>query len=439
MIAAFKQEFDAQVKRHPTASIYRVMIEDNHDQCQCETCQADITLPDGAVLTAKEPNFYSTRFFLFLNEIAEHTKANHPGKDLLCFAYFFTETPPAIKIDPIIRVQFCPIFKNSKYPITAPQNQVTLDKFNAWLDNTKNLTSREYYGLVLDFPRPVDAIAAADFRYCLEHGVTRHFSEMENYDLERKQRTYGRGPVAWDCNAMYFWVLANLQWDPYQDVKVMRREFLNRVFKDAAPDLEQYFALIEEKWLAGSTKSTWSTPAKAQWIEVTLNDKTTVDALEGHLRQAEQKVRDPKAQDLLRRIRISFDLYKNRGQVQTMTLPRCEGEPPFDPDFAAEPWTKALTITEFYLKDDNKPYTDHPLLLKYLHDGENIYVGFKSTNPGIVKKVNPKYRHGQLEALQLYFEMTPDKATSPDQGPYNATAISLTGGLEIPTTPADCL
>ena len=91
-----------------------------------------------------------------------------------------------------------------------------------------------------------------------------------------------------------------------------------------------------------------------------------------------------------------------------------------------------MTITEFYLKDDNKPYTDHPLLLKYLHDGENIYVGFKSTNPGIVKKVNPKYRHGQLEALQLYFEMTPDKATSPDQGPYNATAISLTGGLEIP-------
>ena len=41
---------------------------------------------------------------------------------------------------------------------------------------------------------------------------------------------------------------------------------------------------------------------------------------------AEQKVRDPKAQDPLRRIRISFDLYKNRGQVQTMTLPRCEGE-----------------------------------------------------------------------------------------------------------------
>ena len=39
---------------------------------------------------------------------------------------------------------------------------------------------------------PVDAIAAADFRYCPEHGVTRHFSEMENYDLERKQRTYGR-------------------------------------------------------------------------------------------------------------------------------------------------------------------------------------------------------------------------------------------------------
>lgn len=432
MIAAFKQEFDAQVKRHPTASIYRVMIEDNHDQCQCEACQADIVLPDGSVLTAKDPNFYSTRFFLFLNEIAEHTKANYPGKNLLCFAYFFTEIPPAIKIDPIIRVQFCPIFKNSKYPITAPQNKVTLDKFNAWLANTTNLTWREYYGLVLDFPRPVDTIAAEDFRYCLEHGVKRHFSEMENYDVERKQRTYGRGLAAWDCNAMYFWVLANLQWNPYQDVKAMRREFLNRVFKDAAPDLEQYFAMIEEKWLAGPTKSTWSTPAKAQWFEVTLNDKNVVDVLEGHLRQAEQKVRDPKAKDLLRRIRISFDLYKNKGRLPSMTIPRCEGEPPFDPDFAAAPWTKALTITEFCHQDSNKPYDDHPLQLKYLHDGENIYVGFRSTNPGIVKKINPKLRHGQLEALQLYFEVTPDKAVTPDQGPYNATAISLVGGLEIP-------
>ena len=431
MIAAFKLELDSQVKRHPTATIYRVMIEDNHDQCQCEACQADIMLPDGRALTAKDPNFYSTRFFLFLNEIAEYTKANYPGKDLLSFAYFFTETPPAVKVDPIIRVQFCPIFKNSKYDITAPQNQSTLDKFTAWLANTTNLTWREYYGLVFDFPRPVDAIAAADFRYCLEHGVKRHFSEMENYDVTREQNAYGRGPASWDCNAMYFWVMANLQWDPYQDVKAMRREFLNRVFKDAAPDLEKYFALIEEKWLAGTTKSTWSTPAKAQWIEVTLNDKAIANVLEGHLRQAEQKVTGPQAQDLLRRIRVSFDLYKDQGRVPTLTIPRCEGEPPFDPDFAAAPWTNALTITDFY-HEDGKPFTSQPLLLKYLHDGENIYVGFKSTNPGIVQKVNSKYRHGQLEALQLFFEVTKDKAVNPDQGNYNATAITLTGGLEIP-------
>jgi hypothetical protein len=431
MIAAFKQEFDAQVKRHPTATIYRVMIEDNHDQCQCEACQADILLPDGSTLTNKDPRFYSTRFFLFLNEIAEHAKANHPGKDLLSFAYFFTEMPPAIKVDPIIRVQFCPIFKNSRFDITAPENKATLDKFSAWLANTSNLTWREYYGLVFDFPRPVDAIAAADFRYCLEHGVKRHFAEMENYDVKRKQRLYGRGPVSWDCNAMYFWVMANLQWDPYQDVKVMRRDFLDRVFKEAADDLEKYFTLIEKKWQSGSTKLRWSTPAKAQWFEVTLNDHSVVDSLEGHLRQAEQKVHGSKAQDLLRRIRISFDLYKNRGRIPPMNIPRCDGEPPFDPDLVASPWTDALTIKDFY-HEDGRLFNSQPLLLKYLHDGENIYVGFKSTNPGIVKKVNPKYRHGQLEALQLFFQVTKDKAVKPGQGNYNATAITLTNGTEIP-------
>ena len=57
---------------------------------------------------------------------------------------------------------------------------------------------------------------------------------MENYDVERKQRTLTVGLAAWDFNAMYFWVL-KLAMEPYQGVKAMRREFLNRVFKDAAP------------------------------------------------------------------------------------------------------------------------------------------------------------------------------------------------------------
>lgn len=431
LITAFKQEFDLQVQRHPTATIYRVMIEDNQDQCQCNTCQADIILPDGQALSHQDPRFYSTRFFLFLNDLAAYVRVNHPGKELLAFAYFFTEIPPAIKVDPIIRIQFCPIFRNAKFAVTAPQNQATMDKFSAWLANTSTITWREYYGLVLDFPRPVDAIAAADFRYGLEHGVKRHFSEMENYDLQREQREVGRGPAAWDCNAMYFWVMAQLQWDPYQDVVALRQEFLQRVFKDAASDLEQYFARIEEKWLAGDTKATWSTPAKAQWLEVTLHDDKIVADLDRLLRNAETKLRDPKAIDLLRRIRISFDRYKDLGRPTALHIPRCEGEAPFEPNFSSAPWSNALTITEFYL-ENGKPYENHPLLLKFLHDGENIYVGFKSSNPGIVQKVKPELRHGQLEALQLFFEVTKDKATTTEQRPYNATAITLRNGIEIP-------
>ena len=170
MTKAFIAELDKLVKANPQYETYRIMIEDNRDQCECAECRKPIRLPDGKILTQNAKNYYSTRFFIWLNTIARYMQKHYPGKRILTFAYFFTEVSPAVKIASNIDISFCPIFKNSKFPMDSPQNAKTNKILKGWLRNTHNITLREYFGLTGSVPRAVDAIALEDWRYANENG-----------------------------------------------------------------------------------------------------------------------------------------------------------------------------------------------------------------------------------------------------------------------------
>ncbi|HQL10545.1 MAG TPA: DUF4838 domain-containing protein, partial [Lentisphaeria bacterium] len=147
MTRAFISELDQLVAASPNYSTYRIMIEDVWQCCECPECSKPITLPDGAVVAPADEDFRSTQFFLWLNQIARHFQAHYPGKRLLTFGYFFTETPPRITVEPNISISFCPINKNSKRAIDDPDNDVYYRRFLSWMKNTTELTWREYFGL----------------------------------------------------------------------------------------------------------------------------------------------------------------------------------------------------------------------------------------------------------------------------------------------------
>ena len=305
MIAAFIDEFDHYANARADCRMFGVFAEDNYDQCQCPNCKADITLPDGSILKYGEPEFYSTRFFIFLNQIAEHAKQRFPGKLISTYAYFFTEIPPRVPVMDNIVVLSCPIYKNVKYPVTSPKNDETFRKLAGWFEKTPNVIMYEYFGLTSAYPRPADKNFALDFQYEYNRGVRYAHSEIVGDDVNRKHPGKDGYIAAWDCNSIYFWGMAQLFWNPFEDVQKLRDEFLRRVFHDAAGDVKEYLACTEKAWYASSEVSNWNTPPTNSWIS--LDNLGLREQCAAALQRARKKSLDEKSRTMLERLAKPFE------------------------------------------------------------------------------------------------------------------------------------
>lgn len=305
MTEAFCRELDKRIADRPDLETYGVCIQDNSSPCQCENCRKDIVLPSGTVVTVDDPAHASTRFFQFLQKVADHVQQHHPGKTLQTFAYGFTETPPAVAIPDNVAIIFCPITKNAKFPIDAPENRGISEKLDAWLNKTTNIILYEYYGLTYDYPRPIDTTAFADWRTLFEHGITRTRCEIKGDSMARREDRGRDGGVVWDCNSLYFWTMAQGVWDPYQDVTVLRDEYLKRVFGPATPEMKEYFSLTEKAFYASPEPSRYDTGAAGNWwklCELGLDSRCAE-----LLAQARAKPLSQKSRIMLERLAASFE------------------------------------------------------------------------------------------------------------------------------------
>ena len=370
MTEEFIRVLDQQVQENPEYDTYRIMIEDNYNTCECPECLKPVTLENGVTVTKEDPAFQSTRFFLFLNEIARFMQKKYPGKRILTAAYFFTEIPPACPVEPNIDISYCPIYKNSKYPIDAPENKKTFDKFQEWMKVTPNLTWREYYGLTREFPRPADSIALADLAFVNKYGVRRTYSEMYA-ELDGPEK---KGVKIWDLNGMYYWVLAQAAWDPYRSAEELRDEYLTRVYGEAAPDVRAFYSIIEKGWLKSKTPSYWHSSIPAAWRD-SLPDPDAKDACRAALDRAAGKPMHPQARLLLDALRRAFEEQMASTKEFGTTAVRTQEKPPFDPDFKEGPWAEALVIDRFYTSMRTAPQEKTEVRL--LYDDQYLYVGVK--------------------------------------------------------------
>jgi len=364
----FINEIDARVKENPNYDTYRIMIEDNYKLCECEQCLAPIHLKDGRVIEKDDPSFRSTQFFLWLNPIAKHIKDKY-GKRVLTFAYFFTEQPPHCPIESNISISFCPIQKNSKRALTDPANIATLDKFKGWLRVTNHITWREYYGLCTSFPRPIDVVAMADWRYVNGFGINRTYSEMRP-DLA----SIPESVKSWHSNAIYFWVLANGAWNPYQDVAAMRRDFLNRVYGPGAADVGEFYRLIEEQWFKLDGTSVWSDKEFPLWVKHVFDPGIT-SACQAALSRAATKVKHPNAVRMLADLQSVLDEQVNLIEHANVYAAGTTVKPVFDPDFKSGAWLKA-TPNAYFIENRSEKLFRYATSLRVLYDQENIYFGF---------------------------------------------------------------
>ena len=423
MVKAFIKELDALVKANPQYTTYRIMIEDNYNLCECEACMKDIVIPedmrfgkkapspvgisavakpkaaapaaaenpdDDAVVTVgvKDKAFRSTQFFIFLNQIGRHFKTHYPGKRILTFAYIFTVIPPKCKLEDNIDISFCPIGKNSKYPLTAPQSKRTMDQFMRWTKITRNVTWREYFGLCGDFPRPIDVIALADWKYAHQYGVIRTYSEMRADRMGRNNITN-----SWDTNSLYFWVITQGCWDPYQDVKALRMEFLNRVYgAEAAPHIAEYYRLIEEQWFKLPGSSKWNDVPTTNWQNYVIHTGIG-NACRAALKRAEGKVK-PNGRKHFELLKANLEKHLAFEVSKVVIATRTGGKPDFDPDFNSASWTGARIADQFFWNTSLKPHPDRTEV-RVLYDDNNIYIGLKCEVQDVKKMLYRKYVKGE--------------------------------------------
>ncbi len=378
MTAAFIRELDARIAEAPDYDTYRIMIEDVWQTCECPECIKPLVLEDGITVEFKEEDFRSTQFFLWLNTIARHFQKSCPGKRILTFAYFFTETPPRIKVEPNIGISFCPIRKDSKKRIDEPGNEQTFERFHKWIANTPEITWREYFGLCSPFPRPVDAVALYDWAYVSRYGVKRTYSEMISDAAGGGGHSYDRAR-SWDVNAPYFWVMANGAWNPAQDVDSLRDEFFTRVYGSAASDVKAFYALIEKSFRTTPGVSRYYDHAAPNWRKSVV-DAGLADECRAALDRAEAKGLEGKRGAMLAALRNVFEFYMGLLQERTVRATRATTLPALDPVFASGDWAKARPATMFFISNSESLYPRRTEL-RVLYDSTNIYFGICCSHP----------------------------------------------------------
>ena len=308
MVKEFLKRFDEEVAKDPHHQVYAICLEDNLSACRCPECSKPIDLPDGSQLKPGAPNFDSTRFYIFLNEVARHLKEVAPGKNITTFAYIFAEAPPAVPLEDNVQIILCPCYKDLRYPVDAPQNKATRDHLDEWAKRGVKAVLYEYYGLAGDYPRPIDRIIAADLKYAEKLGniVGMHSEILQDSDEDSyKYRHTMPSYVFWDVNAMYIWVGTQLMWDPDQDVEALRDKFLKVVYGAAAPDVKEYFALTEQSWNTEVPVADYHTHTLLSWCA--LADNGLVERCRAALERAKSRDLDPRRREMVERLYRVFD------------------------------------------------------------------------------------------------------------------------------------
>lgn len=364
-----------------TDKIY-VAIEDTWDLCRCANCLKPIRLADGTLLAKEAENFRSTQVWTFYNRAAERLSREVPGMKLVNLAYFFSAPPPACAMRPDVHPEFAPYVRtNDKAPIFAPENAVWMKWLIGWGWLCKDIETYDYYGLGLGFPRPLADVRAWDFAVMNPFVVG--LTSENNTMADRTERER----AIWDVSAMEQWVMTRLYWDPAQDIEKLRKYFIRRTYREAAPTVERVYGLIRNEWFKSPRASTLGDDP-IDLAKLLIVSKGHAPAVSNMLERAVATAVHPKAKVLATRLRDRLLQLVNSAAALVnpkaqLPLVRVEA----DPDYEDAVWTRAATLEPFVrcFKSDGKTPALHPTDVRAFHDSDNLRLRIRCTDPDIAR------------------------------------------------------
>lgn len=376
-IRAFKEKPD----------LFTIGFRDSWTMCQCEKCLAPIPLPGGGTLTRKsddpqeDPLYFSTRYWLFVNQIVERLKQDFPETMFAGSGYFYAAEPPACELDPAVIVSCCPIGGvNGRYPLLDKrQSPVWKRRLEQW---SKRFPGRllfyEYYrsyasGFAeISGTSGIEQKIVHDLRDLKRLGGIGVNSELTP-DSERKFSNHTM-KSEWDANSVSAWILARLIWNPAENPRALRDYYLERTFREAAPQMKRFYDLLDE----GFRKSDGKRPDFIHTVIQTGLEKKCFDAL----CEAEKTARHPNSLSMIRSLKKQW--ITARGRLGANTVPRMESEEKFM-DFHATCYETSLIIDDFrlpgYFNWGKTTPAARRTEARLLTDGTMLYIRLTAENP----------------------------------------------------------
>ncbi|GGD58269.1 hypothetical protein GCM10010911_15100 [Paenibacillus nasutitermitis] len=353
-------------------------INDTHYFQQGELSRSPFVTADHIVIQPDEPDYKSTVFYSFLNKIAAKVKVTNPKAKIVTFAYFFTDTPPRVKLEDNIIVVLAPLTGDDRVPLntndTGSSNFGHRLKLEGWLQNTKNIMMYNYYGSFLSdtYERPIAAKVQADMKYYRDLGITGVLPESI-----MDART-----ANWSINALQFWLFQKLMWNPDADIEQLKSDYIRKAYGAAAASMRTYYDLIEEGWNKYKDPIGYNTSTNT-YIGKYIIEAGIKDAAQDALNQA-WALADDKAKARIEPIKTTFE----KMVLEVSEIPYLEAHASKTSaskaeivggvtDFSQGPWANAQALSQFYVMNTKDPA---PVLTKVrlLWDAENLYVGYEN-------------------------------------------------------------
>jgi hypothetical protein len=111
-----------------------------------------------------------------------------------------------------------------------------------------------------------------------------------------------------DVSFMEYWLIARLYWDPDTDVEQLRKYFIRRVFREAAPEMEKFYGTIRQLYFKEKRTSDYEENKETLRLVIA---KGKERELRSYLDDALKAVKNPLSRKMIELIKLRYDTWIN--------------------------------------------------------------------------------------------------------------------------------
>lgn len=364
---------------------------DGNGWCECDAC---IALDEP---WEREHGIVSTRFYKFINAVAEKVWKELPDKEIRGWGYQVYRTAPrGVEPDPRLEIFVAMhgrCYRHALDDPSCPTNEKLCDVLKDWKKSKSTIGLREYYSCFIGGSQaaflpyiPLENVVAEDIKFGAKIGLKVWDDETPPPDGVFGS-TWNTDQIreSWRARYPMYYIAAKLLWDPDLDTEKLKDEAFSLYFGSAGEAMKSYRRLLSNGWeqTAGHfTYGTSSTSIGQSLVKVGL-EKQLLEALDEAERAAGN---DSTIRDRVRSERKFFaetwqamarQLEKSTAWHDVNALERGSGSTGGMP--GNEEWEKVPTTTGFS-GHDGKP-AEVQTFTQIMYDKDAIYFRLTMMEP----------------------------------------------------------